>query len=359
VKQFAWHDLTMCRRACWLLLLLSTSVFAQTPRSLFDEGTALYSQGQFAEAARKFEASFTARPVPVTKFNVARAWEQAGETLKAIDAWQAWLDMSPTSPERTTAEQSLQALGAKLSKLGVQALTLTSLPVGARVSIDGSAMGVTPLTVELTPTRHLIRLEAEGRVPLERTYVLRLERPAVETFDLAPLEGGPVATPLPLSPMAPAPVTPSRGEDTVEVHVAAPGKEVRLFRLNGNPNGECRAPCDVPITRASDAFYLAGRDLISSGSFILLDHAKNGRVSIQIKTKGSPTWLSLGGLLFGLSAVVGGASTFTAAIYRGSQPWNEGQTIFFGTSLGFTLLGAIGIAIVAATNGTTVTFDGE
>lgn len=346
----------MLRRACWLLLLLSTAAFAQTPRSLFDEGTALYSQGQFAEAARKFEASFAARPVPVTKFNVARAWEQAGETLKAIDAWQTWLEMSPTSPERSTAEQSLQVLGAKLSKLGVQALTLTSLPAGARVIIDGAAMGVTPLTVELTPTRHLVRLEAEGRVPLERTYVVRLERPAVETYELAPLEAGGGVV---FGPAVPLPTEQRRTEDTVEVHVVAPGKEVRLFRLNGNPNGECRAPCDVPITRASDAFYLAGRDLISSGSFILLDHAKNGRVSIQIKTKGSPTWLSLGGLLFGLSAVVGGASTFTAAIYRGSQPWNEGQTIFFGTSLGFTLVGAIGIAIVAATNGTTVTFDGE
>jgi tetratricopeptide (TPR) repeat protein len=120
-----------------MVWLASAVALAQTPRELFDEGTALYAKGEYAAAAAKFEASFEARPVPVTKFNAARSWEQAGKTLKAIDAWQAWLLMSPNAPERPEAERALERLGQKLAKLGVQALTITSLPAGASVFIDG------------------------------------------------------------------------------------------------------------------------------------------------------------------------------------------------------------------------------
>lgn len=279
-------------RFCWLALVVSSLALAQTPRELFDEGAALYAKGEYAKAAKQFEASFAARPVPVTKFNIARSWEQAGETVKAIDAWQAWLAMSPTAPERPEAQRSLETLGAKLAKLGVQALTITSLPVGASVSIDGAKVGVTPMTVELPPTRHLLRLDAEGRVPMERTVMTTLERPAIETFELASLEQQPVTTaptrrtalPAPLpSPSLPRATDPefafSLGDDTVQVHIETTDEDVRLLRLNGNPNGECRAPCDVPVNRASDPFYVTGAGIVPSAAFVLADHAHRKRVT--------------------------------------------------------------------------------
>jgi tetratricopeptide (TPR) repeat protein len=140
-------------RCGWLLLLVSSATWAQTPRALFDEGTALYSRGQFAEAAVKFEASFAARPVPVTKFNIARAWEQAGETLKAIDAWQAWLVMSPTAAERPAAEASLKALGDKLAR----SLRRLARDLGGdEKSMDTVSYGVEKPLVEY-PTRGTAR----------------------------------------------------------------------------------------------------------------------------------------------------------------------------------------------------------
>ena len=353
----------MLGRCWWLLLIVSSVTFAQTPRSLFDEGTALYSKGEFASAAVKFEASFAARPVPVTKFNIARSWEQAGETIKAIDAWQAWLAMSPSSPERPAAEQSLKTLGDKLARLGVQALTINSLPAGARVTIDGTAAGVVPLTVELTPTRHLIRLDVQGRVPVERTVFVQLDHPAVEFFELAPLDDSApaplaVTRPRPLpSPTVPTPMdaafAASLSNDTVQVHIETKEKELRLYRANGNPNGECRAPCDAPIARATDVFMIGGAGITPSRTFVLIDHARNGRVSLKVKA-GSAGWLVGGGTLLTTVAVAALSIGFAFSLSGSGD-----RTLPVGLGFGLGAASAIGAIVVFATNGTTITFEGE
>lgn len=355
-------------RCVWLLALVSSVAFSQTPRALFDEGTALYAKGQFANAALKFEASFAARPVPVTKFNIARSWEQAGETLKAVDAWQTWLAMSPGSTQRPEAEQSLKKLGDKLAKLGVQAVTITSLPLGARVSIDGVAAGVTPRTVELTPTRHLLRIESEGRAPVERTVTVTLEQPVVEVFELAPSETAPTVAPrdaallpVPLAPAPlPSPTVPrstdpefafALSDDTVQVHLETKDKNVRLMRLNGSPNGECRAPCDAPVIRASERFAIGGDGITPSKIFVLIDHARGKKVSMRVKS-GSAAWFTGGGVIFTTLAIAGLALGTAFAIV---QPRDAAIPI----GLGFGLGGASLIAgiLSMALNGTTVAFE--
>lgn len=355
----------------WPVLLLSSIAAAQSPRALFDEGTALYAKGQFAKAAEKFEASFAARPVPVTRFNIARSWEQAGETLKAIDAWQAWLAMSPTAPERPQAEAALKSLGEKLAKLGVQALTVMSLPLGARVAIDGVPRGLTPLTVEVTPTRHLVRLELEGRDPLEKALEVQLDHPQLEHFELAPL--GQTTAPSTLqpppmpSPLAPTPLerpavpTPrdpdaafGLADDAVQVHLVADNRDVRLFRLNGNPNGECRTPCDVPVMRATDAFVVGGDGLMPSGPFVLKDHARRGRVSLEVKT-GSAGWFVGGAVGFGTVAI--GALTMGLAFLF--SPGSGDRSLPVGLSLGLGLSSGLAAVLAVALNTTTVTFAGQ
>ncbi|MGV3625556.1 MAG: PEGA domain-containing protein [Archangium sp.] len=352
-----------------LLVLVSSVAFAQTARSLFDEGTALYAKGQFANAALKFEASFAVRPVPVTRFNIARAWEQAGETLKAIDAWQGWLAMSPSSPQRPEAEAALETLGGKLAKLGVQAVTINSLPLGARVFIDGVAAGVTPRTVELTPTRHLLRIESDGRAPVERTMVVALEHPAMEFFELAPGEAAPappplesaLLTPTPLGPAPlPSPTVPrstdpefafAMSDDTVQVHLETSDKNVRLLRLNGNPNGECRAPCDTPINRASERFVIGGDGITPSTMFVLIDHARNKRVSMRVKA-GSAGWFVGGGTVFTTLSALGFAfGTVFAVSPRSESP--------VPAALGFGVGGTALIAAILsfALSGTSITFE--
>lgn len=353
------------RCVSWLVLV-SSLAFAQTPRALFDEGAALYAKGQFAEAALKFEASYAARPVPVTKFNIARAWEQAGETMKAIDAWQAWLAVSPTAAERPEAERALKTLGEKLARLGVQAVTITSLPLGARVSVDGVPSGVVPLTVELTPTRHLLRVEADGRTPVERSISVTLDHPMSEFFELGQLEATPVTTPR-AAVLLPAPLPPptvprsadanaafAMGDDTVQVHLETTNKNVRLYRFQGNPNGECRAPCDVPIQRASETFAIGGDGVTPSKPFVLIDHARGNRVNVRVKP-GSSGWFVGGGLVFTTLAVAALSIGTAFAI----SPYSSGSDRTLPIALGFGGGGAalIGGILCFALNGTTITFE--
>ncbi|MBL8914494.1 MAG: PEGA domain-containing protein [Archangium sp.] len=361
-------------RWVWSLVLISSVALAQTPlapptpRSLFDEGAALYAKGQFAAAAAKFEASFAARPVPVTKFNTARSWEQAGETLKAIDAWQAWLVMAPSAPERPQAEESLKTLGAKLARLGVQAVTITSLPLGARVSIDGVVAGLVPITVELTPTRHLVRVELDDRAPIERSITVKLDAPAVEFFELVTMDRAPavpreaVLLPAPL----PAPTVPRSTDpefafamsgDTVQLHIETSDKNVRLFRLNGNLAGECRAPCDQAISRANEIFQIGGDGIVPSRAFVLIDHARGNRVNLRVKKTGSLGWFFGGGVLFTTAAVAGLAIGTVFSI----------QSPFEGSDSTRSLTGAVGLGIGGASlvaailcfvlNATTIAFE--
>lgn len=351
------------RRWCWLLIVLPSLTFAQTPRALFDEATALYAKGEFARAAEKFEASFALRPVPVTKFNTARAWEQAGETLKAIAAWQTWLEMSPQAAERPEAQASLSKLGEKLAKLGVQAVTVTALPLNARVSIDGVPRGLAPVTVELTPTRHFLRVELEGREPQERTVEVGLAAPQVERFELAAAGQSPIAVakpelgPAPLPrPEIPRPTDPafalSLSDDAVHVHIEADNREARLFRLNGNPNGECRMPCDVPIARSTDVFMIGGPGITTSRTFVLADHREHGRVDLKVKT-GSAGAMFGGGVLLITLAI----ASLSVAFAFGISPGSRDNTLPVGLGLGLGLSSGLAGALVMALNGTTVKFN--
>lgn len=358
------------RRWAWLLLCCSSLAVAQTPRALFEEGTALFEKGEFERAAERFEASFALRPVPVTRFNAARSWEKAGKTLKAIDAWQAWLEMSPGAPQRPEGEAALQALGQRLAGQGVQALTVTSLPLGARVTIDGTPRGVTPLTVELPATPHLVRLDLEGREPTERRVDFSLAAPRVERFELAPLgqAPGPVALPGP-TPLLPAPLPRpevprptdpefalSLSDDVAQVHIEADNREVRLFRANGNPNGECRAPCDAPVARATELFFIGGQGVTTSGPFVLADHRKRGRVSMTVKAGNAGLFVGLGTLL-----ITGGVAGLSIGLGFGISGGSSGRDVAVpvGLGLGLGLTSILAAAVVMATNGTSVTFDEE
>ncbi len=359
-------------RRCWWLLLVPSLALAQTPRALFDEGTALYAQGEFARAAEKFEASFAARPVPVTKFNIARAWEQAGETLKAIGAWQAWLEMSPQAPERSEASSSLAKLGDKLAKLGVQAVTITSLPLNARISVDGVARGVAPVTIELTPTKHMVRAELEDREPQERTLEVSLVAPSVQRFELAPLghSSAQVAaqplmptplmpTPLP-RPEVPRPTDPSfalsLSDDAVQVHLETKNRDVRLYRLNGNPNGECRTPCDAPIARATDTFAIGGDGITASRTFVLADYRKRGRVDIKVRPGSSGAFVG-GGVTF-ISLGVGALSLGVAFAFPGLGGSGGGErAVAAGLGIAGGLVSTLIGVLFMALNGTQLTFN--
>ncbi|MCA2978343.1 MAG: PEGA domain-containing protein [Myxococcaceae bacterium] len=370
------------RRLLWLCLSLPPTVVlaqapAPTPRALFEDGVARYDRGDYEQAAASFEGSYALRPVPLVLFNIARSWEKAGKPANAINAWQAWLAASPSSPQRQDVERSLRTLGDALAKLGLQALTITSLPGSARVTIDGVARGTTPVTVELQPTRHLLRLDLTGREPVERVIDFTLEAPRVEAFELPPLNAPTprvlqtppppappapsAARPAPLQPPAgPAPLPPQTlppgperlGAGVVTVHLETDNPGVRLYRALGDPRGECLTPCDMPINRPDDVFFIAGDNVTPSSTFVLSKRARRGQVNIGVKAgnQSASLGLGLGFVTLGMAGTIPGAVFLFSPSDSASKGW---------AAIGLTVgLVSIVVAVVAlVVNATTVTFD--
>jgi hypothetical protein len=137
--------------------------------------------------------------------------------------------------------------------------------------------------------------------------------------------------------------------DTVLVHIETSDDDVRLVRVDGSSNGECRAPCDVPVSRASDRFFVTGASILPSSQFVLADHAKRNRVALKVKGGGVGPYVA-GGLLGTASA----ASLFLAIGFGVSSSGDKGTVV--GLCLGIGIAAGIGAVIAFATGGTSVTF---
>jgi len=135
----------------------------------------------------------------------------------------------------------------------------------------------------------------------------------------------------------------------VQVHIVTTEKELRLYRANGNPNGECRAPCDAPVARATDSFMLAGAGLVPSNPFVLIDHARGGRVSMKVKA-GSAAGFFIGGTLLTTAAIAGLIIGF---VFISRDPTAGALGLGLGTAAG------VGGVLSFVLNGTTVTFEGD
>jgi hypothetical protein len=82
----------------------------------------------------------------------------------------------------------ISELSQQLARKGVQQLTVLSMPAGARVSIDGRALGATPFTVELAPGNHEVLLQLAGYQDSSSRVLLPDVTPAELSLTLAPAE---------------------------------------------------------------------------------------------------------------------------------------------------------------------------
>lgn len=98
---------------------------------------------------------------------------------------------------RTASDEILQKLvgGGDLGHLG-----LKSAPIGARITIDGSAIGVTPLDWDLPPGKHTIQMDLQGRKSSVRDHVVVSNKTDLIVMTLAP--EGPADPPSRTLPLA-------------------------------------------------------------------------------------------------------------------------------------------------------------
>jgi tetratricopeptide (TPR) repeat protein len=90
----------------WLLLVLLLvpgSSQAESDFARFNkQGEQAYQDGNYAEAAKLLAQAYAIKPVPALLFNIARAYERAGDDEQAIRYYRRYLDAQGTEPETVT-----------------------------------------------------------------------------------------------------------------------------------------------------------------------------------------------------------------------------------------------------------------
>ena len=142
------------------------------PSDLTEQAKQLYLLGAEAfTAQRNADAIYyfrqAERLVPNAKlsYNIALAYDEMGDTGRALREYRAFLAREPGSVHREEVQARVAKLELALVALGVQQLHIASEPPGATLHVGEELVGVTPWAGELTPGLHRIRLEHAGYQP--------------------------------------------------------------------------------------------------------------------------------------------------------------------------------------------------
>jgi hypothetical protein len=126
----------------------------------YNTGELEYVQGAYASAAREFAEAYRLTSAPELLFNMGKAYEGAHDLAKALSAYRRFLAAVKQSPDRELVQRRVNELGLMVGRLSIQANV-----AGATVTLDGEAVGATPLPdapLEVTPGRHALSVAAEG-----------------------------------------------------------------------------------------------------------------------------------------------------------------------------------------------------
>jgi hypothetical protein len=216
----------------------STSVTAgpdaatkKAAREAYNAGEKAYNAGDYKTASAEFKKAYDFIPTIHAQYWLAMAdshGENPGASYEALSAVLASAEASKLGDDR------LAAGNARLEELKTTpaSLTITSIPVGAEVSLDGAPQpGVTPLTVSVPPGAHKLTFALQGYEAAQADVLLKpgqkVEQPSVELKKIPeappPPAPAPVATPEPAPPPPKEPHSKLPAYITLGVGVAAAG----------------------------------------------------------------------------------------------------------------------------------------
>lgn len=150
-------------------------------KTRYEEGVEAYRATRYADAVRLFLEADALSPSAALSYNIARAYEKLADDAQTLRWYRNYLRLSPSAKNATEVRGYVDALSAALAKQGIQQLTVLSTPPGATVAIDGTPLGVTPLTVELRPGAHSAQVSRRGFADVNGKFTL----PAGTPIDLS------------------------------------------------------------------------------------------------------------------------------------------------------------------------------
>jgi len=210
---------------------------AAKAKQIFSRGQTLYSQARYQDAIAAFEEAYLLKPHPVIFFNIGKCWEQLGETAKALRAYRDYLRLLPDAGDKDTVSDAIANLERRLKERGVQQLMVFADPPDSKIEVDGKALGTSPASVELSAGNHKLTVSREGYDPVERSFVMQVQRATEMTITLRPAgskKEEPVATTQGSSSSTTTTAAPAAATDTTQpsattTTTAQPKKGGRVF----------------------------------------------------------------------------------------------------------------------------------
>jgi len=170
-------------------------------RILFDAGAQAFSAGRYKEAVESFKEAYALSGKPQAVFSLAQAERRLylvsndpQHLHSAIAHFRKYLELVPDGGRRNDAVEGLEQLGVFAAreakptepKEGVSEVVLGRILVstttpGAKIVVDGTKEGASPLVEVVSPGKHVVRVSAPGYITEERDII------AVEKI-MVPLE---------------------------------------------------------------------------------------------------------------------------------------------------------------------------
>ena len=170
-------------------------------RELFQKGVAAYRAGRYYEAVELFLETQRIYPDTQLCFNVARAYENLGNTSAALRYYRDDLRQADRPSDGEEVKAKVRKLEQLLSERGAQQLTVLSQPEAATVLLDGKPVGVTPWTGETYPGKHRLALRLDAHTAQEQVIEVQAHTSRDVTLILVPEPSKPVVVaPPPLLP---------------------------------------------------------------------------------------------------------------------------------------------------------------
>lgn len=141
-------------------------------KARYEEGVEAYRATRYADAVRLFLEADALSPSAALSYNIARAYEKLSDDAQALRWYRNYLRLDPGAKNAAEVRAYVNALSAALAKLGIQQLTVLTTPPGATVAIDGTPLGVSPLTVELRPGTHSAQVSRRGFADVNGKFTL-------------------------------------------------------------------------------------------------------------------------------------------------------------------------------------------
>lgn len=170
-------------KAVLLSLAVTVGVASGAPRAFADDsaatkreadrhfktGVKLFEENKYSEALAEFEQAYALASHPLVLYNLAATHRALSQYAQAVDFYNRFLSegkgvVKPAQLAR--GERELADLLRLIARVDV-----TTEPAGAEVSVDGRAVGTTPLgqPLILGPGDHVVSAALDGHQPAERS----------------------------------------------------------------------------------------------------------------------------------------------------------------------------------------------